>query len=407
MMHVLLIHQAFVGPEEPGGTRHFEFGRYLVKQGYRVSVVTANISYLTGQKIIKSKGFLHKQIIQGLELYRVYTVSGLHNNYVTRIITFFSFMVTSIIVSLRIKHVDVVLGTSPPLFQSLSAWIISQLRGKPFLLEIRDLWPAFAIDMGVLKNPLLILLSRSLELLLYNRADHLLINSPAYQDYLKDKGISDSKISCISNGVDPDMFTPDIPVSGIRKALDLDDKFVITYTGALGAANDIETILKAAQLVQDNPDITFLIIGDGKQRKSLESVAREHKLSNVIFIGIKPKNEIREYLLASDVCIATLMNIPMFKTTYPNKVFDYMAAGKPTILGIDGVIRKVIEKAKAGLFVQPGDEKSIAETVIRFYKDRKMVEVMGDNAREYVAKYFNRLDQVKEFYKLLEDIYNK
>ncbi|MFO7889760.1 MAG: glycosyltransferase family 4 protein [bacterium] len=405
-MHLLLIHQAFVGPDEPGGTRHFEFGRYLVKKGHRISVVTSKTSYLTGKRISNSEGFLHRQRIQGLEICRIATAAGLHKNFITRIISFFSFTITAVIASLSVKNIDVVMGTSPPIFQALSAWFIAEIRKKPFLLEIRDLWPEFAVDMGVLKNPILIQLSRSLERFLYNRADHLLVNSPAYQDYLIDRGIRESRISFISNGVDPEMFTSDKHVSHMRKTLDLNNKFIVTYTGALGPANDIYTILRAAKIINNNQDITFLLIGDGKERKNLENYVHRNKLSNVMFTSTKPKNKIREYLLASDVCIATLMNIPMFITTYPNKVFDYMAAGKPTILGIDGVIRDVIEQSKGGIFVSPGDQEAITEAVLHLYNDRDLAKEMGENAREYVKKYFNRTDQAKQFCILVEGMHN-
>jgi len=313
-------------------------------------------------------------------------------------------MITSVIAAMRVKHIDLVMGTSPPIFQALSAWFVSVVRRRPFLLEIRDLWPDFAIDMGVLKNPLLIYMSRGLEKFLYSNCDNLLVNSPAYIDYLIKKGISEDKITLISNGVDPAMFSGKGDAKLIRQEFDLNDQFIVTYTGALGIANDIPTILRAARRLKSLSDIRFLLVGDGKERKTLQTLAKEWNLSNVIFIGSKPKYKINEILAASDACIATLQNIPMFRMTYPNKVFDYMAAARPTILAIDGIIRDIIEKSGGGIFVPPGDDGAVANAILRLHGDRSAGRSMGINAHAYVAEHFNRNRQAAQFVKLLKDI---
>jgi glycosyltransferase involved in cell wall biosynthesis len=305
---------------------------------------------------------------------------------------------------LRAGPVDVVMGTSPPIFQAASAWLVSALRRKPFLLEIRDLWPEFAINMGVLKNPLLILLSRWLERFLYWRATHILVNSPAYRDYLIHQRIDAAKVSLISNGVDPDMFQPEAKGERIRKEFGLDGKFVVTYAGALGLANDIPVILKAAERLRDDDSIRFLLVGDGKERPKMEQMGRELKLQNVIFAGARPKSEMPDFLAASSACLATLQNIPMFKTTYPNKVFDYMAAGRPTILGIDGVIRNVMDACGGGIFVQPGSGEAIANAILSLRDNPQKAEAMGRAARNHVVRNFNRKQQAQAFVELLQQL---
>ncbi len=400
-MHILLIHQAFVSPKEPGGTRHYELARHLVKQGHKVTVITSNLSYLTGERITSHSGLISEEIIDGIKVLRVYTYPSLHQSFVWRVVSFFSFMFSSIIAAVRVISVDLVMGTSPPIFQLVSAWLAAKLHRKTFLLEIRDLWPDFAIDMGVLKNPVLIRLSRRLESFLYSQADHFLVNSPAYKDYLINKDILENKITLIPNGVDTTVFKPEMKGENIRKEYKLKDRFVVTYTGALGLANDIQTILRAARCLLDKPDICFLIVGDGKERSNLEKFAKEWNLTNVIFTGSRSKSEMPEILAASDVCVATLQNIPMFRTTYPNKIFDYMAAGCPTILAIDGVIRKVIESADGGIFVHPGDDESLAKAVLKLRNNPKQAETMGLSARNYVEKYFDRYKHAEQFAELV------
>jgi len=406
-MHILLIHQAFVSPMEPGGTRHYEFARHLIEKGHEVTVVASNLSYLTGKSTVRELRLVRKEILDGVQVLRAYTYSALHRSFIWRVISFFSFMLTSLIAAMRVKHIDLVMGTSPPMFQAASAWFVSVVRRRPFLLEIRDLWPEFAIGMGVLRNPILIYLSQWLERFLYASCGHLLVNSPAYRDYLINKGLPKDKISLIPNGVDPDMFRPDGDGKLIRREWDLDRRFLVTYSGALGLANDIPTVLRAAQRLRERSDIRFLLVGDGKERKNLEALARKKSLVNVLFIGSRPKSEMPEILAASDVCIAILQNIPMFRLTYPNKVFDYMAAARPTILAIDGVIRDIIEKAGGGIFVPPGDDEALAAAILRLYNDRSMARKMGMNARAYVSKHLNRNHQAAQFVNLVQNVAHK
>jgi glycosyltransferase involved in cell wall biosynthesis len=403
-MRVLLIHQAFAGPDEPGGTRHYELARHCVKKGHRFTIVASDISYLTGKSAVGKGGLVQEQHLGGMNVLRAHTHPSLHRSFIWRVVSFLSFMVMSVWASRRAGEVDVVMGTSPPIFQAVSACLISRLRRRPFLLEVRDLWPEFAIGMGVLKNPILIWLSRRLERFLYGRAAHILVNSPAYRDYLLEKGISKDKVTLIPNGVDTGMFDPLSRGDGLRETWRGNGKFLVTYAGALGMANDIPTLLRAAAQLQHDKDIYFILLGDGKERLNLENMAQELGLANVTFVGALPKSRMSDALAASDACIAILQDIPMFRTTYPNKVFDYMAAGRPTILVIDGVIRTVVEEAQAGIYVPPGDDRALAEAILELSKNREKVAAMGESARCYVVEHFDRRKHAVQFVELIERV---
>lgn len=403
-MKILLIHQAFVSPQEAGGTRHYEFARRCIDAGHEFTIVASTLSYLSGKSSVDGNHLVTEQHMDGVRILRAYTYPALHKSFVWRVVSFLSFMVTSVWAGLHAGPVDLVMGTSPPIFQAVSAWLVAFLRRRPFLLEIRDLWPEFGIDMGVLTNPLLIKLARWLERFLYNRATHLLVNSPAYRDYLLEKGIPAAKISLIPNGVDPAMFDPDAAGEQIRQKYGLESRFVVTYAGALGIANDIPTILRAARHLQNDSNVHILLVGDGKERANLENMAQEFQLTNVTFVGSRPKQAMKDFLAASDVGLATLQNIPMFRMTYPNKVFDYMAAGRATVLGIDGVIREVIEMAEGGIFVPPGNDAELAAALRQLSKQPQLVKKMGASARSYVEKQFNRADQARQFIELAQDI---
>lgn len=400
-MNILCIHQIFASMKEAGGTRHYELAQHLRARGHQMVVIAGTSSYLSNERLVTRKRLVTEDAADGIRILRAYTWGNFHRSFAKRIVAFLSFMLTSVWASLRVHEVDLILATSPPLFQALSAWVVSCLRRRPLLLEIRDLWPDFAIGMGILKNPILISLARTLERFLYSRAAHIIVNSPAYVDYMIARGIPQDKVSLIPNGVSPEMFVRKANGASIRTQYGLQDKFVVTYAGAHGVANDLEVVVLAAERVRSDPSIHFLFVGSGAERVRLEALARSLNLKNVTFAGPCPKSEIPQILAASDACLAILQNIPMFQTTYPNKVFDYMAAGRPTILAINGVIRKVIEESHGGIYVPPGDAAALSEAVRVLSRNRQKAAEMGRAAREFVIERFNRKDHAQKLERLL------
>ena len=384
-MHILLIHQLFVTGGEAGGTRHFELGQHLERNGHRVTVIAGQVSYLTGEVLVGDK-----KNTTGIDIRRTWTYAAFHRSFFARFMSFMSFMVSSLVTALRVHKVDIIWGTSPPIFQAATAYAVARLKRVPFILEIRDLWPDFAIETGVLNNKALIWASRRLERFLYNRADRLVVNSPGFIPHISGCGVAPAKIELVPNGVDITAFKPADKGEDIRRQLGCEGKFVVLYAGAHGLANDLETLLVAARYLAAYPQIIFLLVGGGKERDQLRAKAEEMELDDVNFVPAQPKERIPDYLAAADVCIAILKNIPMFATTYPNKVFDYMAAARPTVLAIDGVIRQVVEDAEGGTFVEPGNPRALADVILTYYKDRELCRIHGLQARRHVAAKFDR-----------------
>jgi glycosyltransferase involved in cell wall biosynthesis len=279
---------------------------------------------------------------------------------------------------------------------------LSRLKGVPFLLEVRDLWPAFAVAVGVLKNKTLIRMSEWLERFLYRHADQVMVNSPGFIDHVKARGAE--QVALIPNGTDPDMFRPEAKGTAFREKHDIQDKFILLYAGAHGLSNDLDVLLDAAGRLKNNKAIQFVLLGSGKEKPRLQKEAADKGLDNVLFLPPVPKVEMSEALAAADACLAILKPIEMYKTTYPNKVFDYMAAGRPIILAIDGVIREVIEEAQAGVFVPPGDPDSLVEAVKEMASNRERCRKMGMNGRQMIESRFSRKRLAKEFNMLLENM---
>jgi glycosyltransferase involved in cell wall biosynthesis len=404
-MHVLLIHQHFATLTDGGGTRHFELGRALVEAGHRVTVVAGSVSYLTGELVPSAHGASTvTRPFPGMEIRRGRAYQAIHRSFVARAGSFASFMASSFWIGLTVPRVDVVLGTSPPLLQGLSGLAIARLKRVPFVFEVRDLWPDFAVAAGVLRHRPLIRGLRRIERLLYKYADHLIVNSPGFISHLRARGVPETQLDVIPNGVDVAMFHPARHGSAIRERHQLVGKFVCVYAGAHGAANDLETLLRAAERLRGYPDIGFLLVGDGKERGRLIHLARERELGNVVFVDAQPKNRMPDILAAADVCVAILQWTPMFATTYPNKVFDYMAAGRPTVLAIDGVIRNVIEAAEGGLFVPGANPDALAAAVLTYYRNPELRVRHGANARRYVTAHFDRTLQANRLKTVLESL---
>ncbi len=402
-MHILLIHQSFAALDEVGGTRHIEMARYLVQRGHRVTVIASTVNYLTGKSRTGRFRLAYRQDAEpGITILRAYTYPAFHRSFVHRFFSFISFMLSSFLAGLGVRGVDLVWGSSPPIFQGVTAWLLARLKGAPFLFEVRDLWPEFPIAVGVLRHPLFIRLSRWLERFLYRRADWVVVNSPGFLEHVRRRGAR--QVTLVPNGADPAMFDPAQDGAAFRARNGLEHKFVVLYAGAHGVSNDLGVVIDAAALLRDLPGVHFVLLGDGKDKPGLQTRAKELGLANVSFLPSVSKLDIPDALAGSDACIAILKPLEMYKTTYPNKVFDYMAAGRPVVLAIDGVVREVVETAGCGLFAQPGDAAAMAAAVRALAIDPDAARRMGAAGRSYVSRHFNRADLSRQLAELMEEM---
>lgn len=384
-MHILIIHQAFAALGEPGGTRHHEMARWLARRGHRVTILAGQVSYLTGKA---APGGTDWTDDAGVRIRRCATYRAWHRSFFHRVVSFLGFVLSSFVAGLQTRHVDVVWGTTPPLFQGGTAWLLARLKGAGFVFEVRDLWPAFAVAVGVLRNRLLIAMAEAFERFLYRHADRLVVNSPGFVGHVLER--SARQVDVVPNGVDISMFDPRAKGAAFREQHGLQGKFLVLYAGALGMSNDLGVVLEAASLLKEDPSIAVVLLGDGKERQALIMRARALGLPNLFFLPAVPKEEMDQALAAADACLAILKPLQVYKTTYPNKVFDYMAAGRPVILAIDGVIRELVEGAGAGVFVPPGDPPALVRAIRGLAADRAVGRRMGGAGRALVASHFDR-----------------
>lgn len=385
-IHILFSHQAFATPRETGATRHYELFSELVRKGHEVTVLRSDRNYKTGDKEKAVSDVAEAP--EGLEIVEVPNPGPVHRNFLWRLFSYLTFSLFSLLRGLRVKDVDVVVGTSPPLPQVFPMWIVARAKRAGFVIEVRDLWPDFPVEMGVLTNPLLVRLGYFLEETMYGLPDQIIINSPAYREHIGSFSEDTAPVVLIPNGVSTADFGALDENQELRRDYGIGEEFLVVYAGAHGPAQDLGTVLDAAIRLEDE-NVHFLFVGDGKDRSKLIDKSKRLGLANVTFLEPRPKDEIPAILAAADACVATLQDIPMFRKTYPNKVFDYMASGNPTILGIDGVIREVIEEAGGGVYAEPGDPEDLAQAVRHLMEHPDDCQEMGERARKHVGRNFD------------------
>lgn len=403
-MKILYIHQYFTTPNEASGTRSYEFARHLVSRGHEVTILTAPSNYILGSKS-RTRRLFSVKCIQGIRVVTIANPFSYTSSFISRVLGFICFMLFAVVAGIKVRNYDVVFATSTPLTVGIPGYILSSARQVPFVFEVRDLWPDSAVATGVLRNALLIKMSRWLEELFYRKAARIVTLTQGIYENLKQRGIPEKKLDFISHGADLQLFHP-MHVNGFRKGLKLEDKFVCVYAGAHGLANGLEQVIEAARILKEHRDVLFILIGTGKEKPPLMEKANSYDLPNVLFLDPMPKVEVRHALAEADVGLMVLRNVPLFSTACPNKLFDYLASGKPVLVNFDGETRKLLEEHRAGIFVDPDYPQSMAEAVLKLKHNPELKKTMGLSARKLAEAKFDRTKLATKFETLLLEVVN-
>jgi glycosyltransferase involved in cell wall biosynthesis len=395
-MRILVFHQYYLMPGQGGGSRFNEMTRLWTEAGHEVAVIAGTVEYTTGVKPERyRRRWLLKEDDNGVVVWRCYVPEAYGASYAGRMRAFFAFVFSAATATLHAARPDVIIATSPPLIIALPAIFAARLRWRqvPWVFEVRDLWPESAVTTGVLsrKSPLTRLLY-TVERWAYRSADRINVLTPAFEQDIVRRGLAPaSKISLIPNGADLDNFAPGPMQNDVRKEFGWGERFVLLYAGAHGRANAVGQLVAAAALLRDRPDILIATVGDGNERAAAEYDARASNLNNIVFLGSQPKERMASFVNAANAGAAVLQDNPTFRTVYPNKVFDYMACARPTLLAIDGVARALVcDEAQAGLFVKPENAPSIAEGIRTLADNPALCGEMGARGRAWVEANASR-----------------
>jgi glycosyltransferase involved in cell wall biosynthesis len=400
-MHILYIHQHFATPAGSTGTRSYEFARRWVKAGHKVTLITGHYD-IGGLQV--NRALYQKQTIEGINVVVVGTKYSNKQSYIRRIISFLSFCLLSIFAGTRAKEVDVIYATSTPLTVGIPAMILKRVKGVPFVFEVRDQWPEIPIELGILKNRFLIKTLLWLEKTIYKSCSRIVALSPGQAEGIKEVLVNKKPITVIPNSCDTDQFRPEIDGSVIRQKKGWEDKFVLLHTGAMGKVNGLNFVIDAAGKLKNNSDITFVLIGDGNQKSSLESEISKLGLSNVEILSSVPKRELYEYYAAADVGLVIIGNYPIIEHNSANKFFDSLSAGKPVLINYSGWQRKILEENEAGFGCDLCNLDQFIKKVLYLNSHRQHLKQMGQNARRVAVEKFDRDRLAKQALEIISDI---
>ena len=385
--------------------------RLWVEDGHEATVLTGFPNHPTGvvprEYRRQFRRLVTRDLYHGVNVVRTWLLPLPNRKAYERILNYGSFCISSAATGMLLRKPDVVIATSPQLLVGLSGWWLARLNGVPFVFEVRDLWPESlaAVGMGNEQSALHRGLTKVAEFL-YRNCDRLVVVTPAFKDYLIEHSrVPEEKIVVVENGVDSNVFSRVAPNMALRRELDAEGRFVVSYIGTIGAAHGLETLLEAASWVRERmPEVLFLIVGEGADKACVMSLAGSRRLSNVRFVDQQPRETIPAYISASDACLVLLKKAELFKTVLPTKMLEFMACARPIILGVDGHARKVMEQANAGIFITPQDPTALVEAVMRLASDPALRESMGRNGRQHILRYFSRRDSAKTYLDVLQDL---
>ena len=397
-MNILYIHQYFVTPNEPGGTRSYWISKELIKRGHHVTMITA------------SKDKSGHYDIDGID---VIYVKNIYTNSMTKlqkVMSFVKFIFQSISVAAKQKNVDLVYATSTPLTIGAIALALRNLKGWRYVFEVRDLWPEFPIQIGVVKNPALIWLLRRFEKRIYKRSEHVVALSPGMQEGVVKAGTPIEKTSMIPNMSKPDIFYPHETNMDIVRQFNIDlTKFNVIHFGSMGVANGLDYIIKAAIELKKKGDnsIQFLFMGSGATLPLLEEMVKKNDLRNVRFLGNYKVRIVAEVTNCCDASITSFKNLPILATNSPNKLFDSLSAGKPIIVNSAGWTKDLVENENCGFYVDSEKPKMLADKLLEYKDNTQLLKQWGENARRLSIEVYDKSKLSAQVADVLEATYSK
>lgn len=402
-MKVTIVYQYYQGHDSPGHSLVYELAQHLTRR-HDVSVVSGEAGYMDRKRTALPWYRRLKRTEQDgqVQVVRTYTYVEKTRNTLGRVLNFISFALSCPLGVLSVRKPDIVLASSPPIMPMFTAALVCRLRRIPFVIEVRDLWPSSAVEMGILRNKKLIAVMSWMEKFLYNHSKAIVALTEGIKSDIVARGWSPDKVEVVTCGVDFERLFPD--AEGARKVRDAhgwDGKTVIMYFGALGIANNIPVILQAARLLRNRTDILFVLIGDGAKKGETVATIEQEGLANVQVLDPVAKDRARNYLSAADVGLATLLDIALFNGAIPTKLLDYMACEKPVLCGIRGEAEHIMTKAEAGVCFEPNDGEALARLVEQTVQDPAKRADMGAAGLKYVRQHFSALTAREKMERIL------
>ena len=405
-MHILFLSHYFPPEVNAPASRTYEHtSRWVRAPGIKVTVVTNHPNHPNGVLFPGYKNrWQTKEEKDGVYIHRVKTYLAPNAGFARRTLNYFFFMIAAVVASLSVSKPDLVVATSPQFFCAIAGYLTSRLKRCPFIFELRDIWPESITAVGAMRPSLPLRLLEKLELFLYRESARVVALTEAFKRNLISRGISASKIDVITNAVDLSLFAPRSRPPDLMRKLGLNGEFVASYIGTVGMAHAVEKIIEAAEKLRTNPEVLFLIVGEGAHKKKAGEMVIQKGLPNIKVLPGVSKEEVRDYYAVTDLNLVTLRNTPLFRTVIPSKIFEIMGMGRPILCAVDGECRKIVEDAGCGVFVEPENVEQMVETILNLKQKIDVLEAMGKNGRSFVERFYNRDILAERYLELLREV---
>jgi len=406
-MRILYLSQYF--PPEPGApaARVSELSKAWVEAGHEVTVLTAMPNHPTGvvPPEYRGKGFV-REAWHGVDVCRTWIYAAANKGFAKRSLAYASYSASaSMLGQWRVPEPDVVLATSPQLLCGAAGAAVAALKRKPFVLEVRDLWPESIVAVGALprQHPVI----KGLEVVeksLYRAADHIVVVTDAFEENLAKRGVARRKLSVIKNGVDLTRFKPAPRETALRSRLGWAGKFVCAYVGTHGMAHGLDAVLDAAKALLPDDRVRVLFVGEGAERERLQRRIDDEGLSNVTMLGVLPRDAMNEVYATADLCLVPLRKTELFTTVIPSKIFEIFAMARPILLSVDGEARGIVERAEGGRFVPPEDVAQMVDGIKYYVNNPAEALQAGRRGESFVRREFDRAQLAADYLRILERV---
>jgi len=404
-MHILFLTHYFPPEVNAPASRTYENTKRWVQAGHEVTIITCSPNHPQGELYPGYSNNLYQwDEKDGIRILRVKTYLSANKGVKKRTLNYISYMVSAFLQCWRTQKIDLVVSTSPQFFSGMAGYIVSQLKGIPWILEIRDLWPESIIAVGALTNRKVIGTLEGIETFLYRKADHIIPLTYAFRKHILKRGIPEQKITIVTNGADLTRFKPLERQNEFTAEMNFQDKCVLSYIGTHGMAHGLDVIFEAAARLKTRKDILFLLVGDGAERERLLQIQRDGEYSNVIMLSQQPKERMPEIIAASRACMVLLRKSDLFRTVIPSKIFESMAMARPIILGVQGESKGIIEKGECGICIEPENADELAEAAVRISEDADFATMLGNNGLRFVRTNYNRENLAADYLRVIEKV---
>lgn len=388
--------------------RIYDLSKQWHASGHKVEVVTCFPNHPVG-KVYNgyTAGLYAHEILDGIPVHRNWSYITPNKGFLKKTIGHVSFLPSAVLLSNRQLHCpQVAIGSSPTFFAAMAAAMAGIQFKIPFVMEVRDLWPAIFVDLGVLKNRIAIKWLERLEMYLYRRAIKIVTVTEAFRNNIIERGISPKKIHTIPNGADVDYWKPEIcnpKIDELRFKLGLEGCFVVLYIGAHGISHALGRILDSARLLKTKDDIRFVFVGEGAEKEDLVHRVKELNLKNIVFHSPVDKAGVKKFYEISDICLVPLRNIPLFEIFIPSKMFEIMAMQKPIVASLRGEAAAILNRSGSAIVVEPEDSSGIAEAILSLYQNKNRSKKLGERGRKFVVDEFSRRTLAGKYLEVLQE----